>query len=99
MTEEPARNCLLYCNRIVGILHYPPNVVQNRASNDQVAIDRRLQLGVVGGVFFRELNTRLRHRDDVFQQTAGKRKEISLCGWKLLERLGVAVQDRNYQFT
>src|SRR5262245_28707033 len=97
MTKQPARHGRLNAPDVAGELDRAADVVQDSARRDEVAIDRRLQVLVVPGVLVHEVQTRVRHRQRVLEQTACVRKKMPQCRRCILERIGALPQNRQHQ--
>ena len=97
MSEQSSRHGRLRRQRIVGQFHDAADVMQDRSSGHQIAVQRRFQLRVVGGIALRQPQARTCHRQGVFQQTAGEGVELADRGRQPLERLGVPVEQPQHQ--
>jgi hypothetical protein len=71
--------------------------VQDGPGDDQVAVQRRPQVRVVGRVAVGQVQTQPGDRQGVLQQPAGKRVELVQGGGQPLEGVGVPVQERQDQ--
>jgi hypothetical protein len=95
--EQPARHGRLRGHHVLTQLGDPADVVQDRPGHDQVAVERRLQLGVVGGVPVHQVQAQAGHRQRVLEQAAGERVELPDRGGQALQCRRVPVEQGQHQ--
>ena len=70
------------------------DVMQEGPSDDEILVERWLQLGIVSRVFFHELQARPGHGQRVFQQPTMERIKLALTRRDALESFGVLIKQR-----
>src|SRR5579859_3599636 len=97
MARQSADSGRLCGNRIVEF-EYAADVVKNRSRQEEIAVQRRLQFGIMGNIAIREHETALRDRQGMFQPAGGEREKVFLRGGNALQAFGVTVQGEQHQF-